>query len=166
MRYNLISIFAIYLVIADLKEKNISNSFADYSINFEWATKLNRHTLNIIGIWPSAPKSAYDRFSSDLRAILTFIFLIFYGAIPAIHSLVRSWGDMMSTIDNLQYTLPLLTAIMKLAVIWWKKAGKGLSRRRHSTVINPDDNFDLCSLFFAVTFHAVYSGHNNVPHFS
>ncbi|XP_039307327.1 odorant receptor 43a isoform X2 [Solenopsis invicta] len=47
--------------------------------------------------------------------------LVFVGIIPGLHSLVRTWGDMMATIDNLQFTLPLLTTIIKLVVIWWKK---------------------------------------------
>ncbi|RLU21074.1 ObirOr5-U65 [Ooceraea biroi] len=89
--------------------------------NFEWATHLNYLILNAIGIWPMTHKRVYDKVLSDLRAILTFIIITFIGVIPAIHSLLRTWGDMMLMIDNLQYTLPLITTVMKLVVIWWKK---------------------------------------------
>jgi hypothetical protein len=93
-------------------------------LDFEWATRLNRFMLNIVGIWPSAHKNAHDKFLSNLRAIFVFIVLIFIGAIPTIHSLVKIWGDLLSMIDNLQFTLPLISTIMKLVVIWWKQTGK------------------------------------------
>ncbi|XP_039307321.1 odorant receptor 49b isoform X2 [Solenopsis invicta] len=89
--------------------------------DFEWATRLNRLLLNIIGIWPNAHRNAYDKFFSNLRAAFTFIVIFFIGTIPAIHSLVRTWGDLMSMIDNLQITLPLTMAAIKLIDIWWKK---------------------------------------------
>ncbi|XP_071561896.1 odorant receptor 10-like [Temnothorax nylanderi] len=93
----------------------------DKNADFEWATRLNRIMLNSIGIWPKAHKNAYDKFLSNVRATFTFIVLVFIGAIPLIHSLVRTWGDLMSMIDNLQFTLPLITTIIKIVVIWWKK---------------------------------------------
>ncbi|XP_039307316.1 odorant receptor 43a-like isoform X2 [Solenopsis invicta] len=90
-------------------------------VNFEWATKLNRLTLNVAGLWPNIHENASDRFLSNLRAMFSLFLLVFVGMIPALHSLVRTWGDMMATIDNLQFTLPLLTTIIKLVIIWWKK---------------------------------------------
>ncbi|KAH0954480.1 OrU30, partial [Eciton burchellii] len=88
---------------------------------FEWATQLNYLMLNIVGIWPKAHKSIYDKFFSDLRTAIIFIVLIFMGIIPAIHSLMRIWGDIMSMIDNVQYSLPIITTVLKLVVIWWKR---------------------------------------------
>ncbi|XP_025156697.1 uncharacterized protein LOC112589054 [Harpegnathos saltator] len=88
---------------------------------FEWATKLNRLTLNIAGIWPNDNKSSCDKLLSDLRALFSLLLFIFIGAIPAIHALLRTRDDMMAMIDNLQFTLPLLTTIIKVIVIWWKK---------------------------------------------
>ncbi|XP_039307319.1 odorant receptor 43a isoform X2 [Solenopsis invicta] len=93
------------------------NGYAD----FEWATRLNRILLNIVGIWPNAHKNAYDKFFSNVRAAFTAIVLLFAGTIPGIHSLVRTWGDLMSMIDNLQFTLPITMTIIKLIDIWWKK---------------------------------------------
>ncbi|XP_039307328.1 uncharacterized protein LOC105202443 isoform X3 [Solenopsis invicta] len=89
--------------------------------DFEWATKLNRFTLNVAGLWPNIHENASNRFLSNLRAMFLLFLLVFVGIIPGLHSLVRTWGDMMATIDNLQFTLPLLTTIIKLVVIWWKK---------------------------------------------
>ncbi|KYQ55329.1 hypothetical protein ALC60_05954 [Trachymyrmex zeteki] len=41
--------------------------------------------------------------------------------IPSIHSLFKVWGDIMSMIDNLQYTLPMSVAIIKLSTMWLRK---------------------------------------------
>ncbi|XP_072751888.1 odorant receptor 10-like [Anoplolepis gracilipes] len=90
--------------------------------DFEWETKLNRVTLNIVGIWPRAYRNAYDKFLSDLRMIFSFLVIAFVGVIPSIHSLVRTWGDMLALIDNLQFSLPLLTSAIKLVIIQWKKS--------------------------------------------
>lgn len=97
-------------------------------VDFEWATRLNRVILNSIGLWPKAYRNTYDKFLSNLRTTIAFIFLLFTGIIPCIHSLTRCWHDMMSTIDNLQYTLPLIMALMKLIIVWWKKSGKMFRR--------------------------------------
>lgn len=93
------------------------------SVDFEWATKLNRFALNIVGLWPKVAENACDRFLSDLRMIFSVLLILFVGIIPAIYSLMRTWDDMMAIIDNLQFTLPLLIAIIKLVVVWWKKIG-------------------------------------------
>ncbi|XP_025989883.2 odorant receptor 49b-like [Solenopsis invicta] len=89
--------------------------------DFEWATRLNRLVLNIIGIWPSAHKNAYDKFLSNLHVTFVIVIIFFVGAIPTIHSLVRTWGDLISMIDNLQFSLPLTMSVIKLIDIWWKK---------------------------------------------
>ncbi|XP_025989887.2 odorant receptor 43a [Solenopsis invicta] len=89
--------------------------------DFEWATRLNRLVLNIIGVWPNAHKNAYDKFLSNLHVTFVIAIILFVGEIPAIHSLVRTWGDLISMIDNLQFSLPLTIAIIKLIDIWSKK---------------------------------------------
>ncbi|KAH0954331.1 OrU27, partial [Eciton burchellii] len=86
---------------------------------FEWAIKLNRLTLGIVGVWPNVHED--DGYFSDLRTVSSLFLFVFIGMVPAIHSLVRTWGDMIATIDNLQFTLPLLTTIMKLVIVRWKK---------------------------------------------
>ncbi|XP_050447467.1 uncharacterized protein LOC126849563 [Cataglyphis hispanica] len=91
------------------------------SQNFEWAIKLNRFALNIPGLWPGVYKNTCDRFLSDLRTTLSFLLFVCIGLIPTLHSLVRTWNDMIAKIDNLQCTLPLLITIIKLVIIRWKK---------------------------------------------
>ncbi|XP_011867926.1 PREDICTED: odorant receptor 49b-like [Vollenhovia emeryi] len=89
--------------------------------DFEWATKPNRIVLNIFGLWPNVRENPRDRFFSNLRVIFTFVIFVFTGVTPAIHSVVRIWGDLMSMIDNLQTILPCIMTIIGLVVIWWKK---------------------------------------------
>ncbi|XP_029672539.1 odorant receptor 30a-like, partial [Formica exsecta] len=90
-------------------------------IDLEWAIKLNRFTLNIAGLWPRNYENVYDRFLSDFRTTFSFLLIVFFGLIPSIHSLMRTWGDMIAKIDNLQFTLPLVIVIIKLVIIRWKK---------------------------------------------
>ncbi|RLU21063.1 ObirOr5-U64 [Ooceraea biroi] len=94
-----------------------STRYAD----FEWAIKLNRLTLSMVGIWPNVHGDNCDDYFSDLRTMFSLFLFVFIGMIPAIHSLMRTWGDMIATIDNLQFSLPLLTTIIKLVILRWKK---------------------------------------------
>ncbi|XP_012538934.1 odorant receptor 43a [Monomorium pharaonis] len=101
--------------------KSVHHASVYINYDFEWATRLNRFMLNMIGIWPSVHKNKYDKFLSNLHVTFIIIVLVFIGAIPGIHSLVRTWGNLMLMIDNLQFTLPLTMTIIKLIDLWWKK---------------------------------------------
>ncbi|XP_019886359.1 uncharacterized protein LOC109610805 [Ooceraea biroi] len=57
----------------------------------------------------------------DIRVIIFLNLMIWICLIPSLHSLLKIYDDIMSTIDNLQSTLPLLIAIIKLFIIWQKK---------------------------------------------
>lgn len=59
----------------------------------------------------------------NIRVIIILNIIFWICVIPSVHSFIRIWGNIMSMIDNLQYTLPLLTAIMKLVLLWQKKKG-------------------------------------------
>ncbi|KAM0732883.1 Odorant receptor 4 [Formica fusca] len=41
--------------------------------------------------------------------------------IPSVHSLLRIWGNIMSMIDNLEYTLPFMMATIKFFIMWQKQ---------------------------------------------
>ncbi|XP_072751887.1 uncharacterized protein [Anoplolepis gracilipes] len=107
--------------------------------NYEWYTLEPQKARTLILIMIRASKPLYitagNMFPMTLSmfcnliktscgyiSVLLASFLIFVGAVPSIHSLVKVWSDMLLMIDNLQFTLPLLTSIIKLVVIWWKKA--------------------------------------------
>ncbi|XP_029168603.1 odorant receptor Or2-like [Nylanderia fulva] len=62
-----------------------------------------------------------EKIIANVRVFLLIIMLAFVCAIPCIHSLIRVWGDLMSMTDNLQFTLPLVSMIMKLIIVWNKK---------------------------------------------
>ncbi|XP_018376865.1 PREDICTED: uncharacterized protein LOC108770068 [Trachymyrmex cornetzi] len=91
-------------------------------LDFEWAVELNRYSLEFIGLWPKMKETTQEKFMSNIRVLLLIIMVSFFGVIPCIHSLIRVWGDLMSMTDNLQFTLPLASMIMKLIVMWSKKA--------------------------------------------
>ncbi|KAL6266489.1 hypothetical protein P5V15_003338 [Pogonomyrmex californicus] len=90
--------------------------------NFEWAVKLNRYSLEFIGLWPKMEETAREKLTANIRIFLLIIMVGFVCVIPCIHSLIRVWGDLMSMTDNLQFTLPLVSMIMKLIIMWSKKA--------------------------------------------
>ncbi|XP_026827515.1 uncharacterized protein LOC113561405 [Ooceraea biroi] len=58
---------------------------------------------------------------SDIRVIIILNIMTWACLFPMLHSLLKIYDDIMSTIDNLQYTLPLLIAVIKLFIIWQKK---------------------------------------------
>ncbi|XP_011642377.2 uncharacterized protein LOC105430489 [Pogonomyrmex barbatus] len=90
--------------------------------DFEWAVKLNRYSLEFIGLWPKMEETAREKLTANIRVFLLIIMVGFVCVIPCIHSLIRVWGDLMSMTDNLQFTLPLVSMIMKLIIMWSKKA--------------------------------------------
>jgi len=67
----------------------------------------------------------------NVRVIVILNVIIWSSIIPSFHSLIRIWGNITSMIDNLQYTLPLSIAIMKLVLLWRKKKGTIKLERRN-----------------------------------
>ncbi|XP_032681312.1 odorant receptor 47a-like isoform X1 [Odontomachus brunneus] len=94
-----------------------SNEYND----LQWAIGLNRCMLKIVGLWPPDSNNIRELLFSKLCRLFNIVILIFVLTIPALMSLIRVWGDMMSIIDNLQYTLPLLITILKVSIMWSKK---------------------------------------------
>lgn len=92
-------------------------------IDYEWCIALNRACLRLLGIWPEAHETALKALITNIRIVLMLILLIWSCNIPMFHSLVRIWGDMTLMINNLQYSLPMLIAILKFVLLWQKKRG-------------------------------------------
>ncbi|XP_011861193.1 PREDICTED: uncharacterized protein LOC105558217 [Vollenhovia emeryi] len=89
--------------------------------DFEWAVRLNRYSLEFIGLWPKSEETTSEKRMYNLRALFVFIVMLFAAEIPAIHSLIRIRSDILLLSDNLQYTLPAATCILKFPIFWWKK---------------------------------------------
>ncbi|KAH0954214.1 OrU1, partial [Eciton burchellii] len=89
---------------------------------FEWAVELNRYSLEFIGLWPKIKETTREKLTANARVFLLIIMITFVCVVPCIHSLIRVWGDLMSMTDNLQFTLPLVSMVMKLIIVWSKKA--------------------------------------------
>ncbi|XP_067206073.1 odorant receptor 43a-like [Linepithema humile] len=88
--------------------------------DFEWAVKLNRITLNVIGLWPKA-QNFREKLLCDLRVLIVFLGITFGILIPALHSLMRISGDILLMLDNLQFTLPAISCTIRIVIFWWKK---------------------------------------------
>ncbi|XP_024876773.1 uncharacterized protein LOC112457772 [Temnothorax curvispinosus] len=91
--------------------------------DYDWVITLNRSCLSLLGIWPEPYKTPRSKLMINIRVIIILNIIIWSCVIPTFHSLIRIWGNITSMIDNLQYSLPLLIAIMKLVLLWRKKEG-------------------------------------------
>ncbi|XP_011861196.1 PREDICTED: odorant receptor Or2-like [Vollenhovia emeryi] len=89
--------------------------------DFEWAVKLNRYSLKFIGLWPKPVQSTWEKRMCNLRALFVFLVMLFIVVIPAIHSMIRIRSDILLLTDNLQYTLPATTCVLRFPIFWWKK---------------------------------------------
>ncbi|XP_014474765.1 PREDICTED: uncharacterized protein LOC106744464 [Dinoponera quadriceps] len=87
----------------------------------EWAIKLHRITLKIIGLWPPDNRKAHEMVRSKLRLLCNVTTIFFVTTIPTLISLIQVWGDMILMIENLQLSLPLVMTVFKIYVIWYKQ---------------------------------------------
>ncbi|KAH0954176.1 OrU11, partial [Eciton burchellii] len=87
---------------------------------FEWAVKLNRASLNLLGLWPNPEESPREKLMSNIRSLLTFLMVIIL-LVPSMHALIRIPSNIMIILDNLQWTLPIFTSVIRLPIFWWRK---------------------------------------------
>ena len=95
-----------------------------FKTDFEWAVKLNRFSLELIGLWPKFEQTTWEKRVYNLRALLIFLLIIFVLMIPAIHSLIRIRFDILLVADNLMCTLPVSGCLLRLVIFWWKRKGR------------------------------------------
>lgn len=93
-------------------------------IDLEWAIGINRFTLKMIGLWPDEKLNNRQKFLANLRAFAIFTTVVTVSIIPGIFSLIRVWNDMISLIDNLQITLPMIATSIKIIIMWLRKEGR------------------------------------------
>ncbi|XP_026826808.1 odorant receptor 49b isoform X1 [Ooceraea biroi] len=89
--------------------------------DFEWAVKLNRFSLKLLGLWPMTEDNVPENIMYKSRPLIIILILTFGFLVPSIHSLIRIRSNIMLLIDNLQYTLPTITCAIRVVVFWWKK---------------------------------------------
>ncbi|XP_012538689.1 odorant receptor 67c [Monomorium pharaonis] len=92
----------------------------DTKEDFEWAVKLNRFTLNFIGLWPNIAQNPRQKLMCNFRVLVTLMGLISL-LIPSIHSLIKIFGNSLLMLDNLQFTLPVISCLIRIVILWWKK---------------------------------------------
>ncbi|KAL6442537.1 hypothetical protein ACFW04_002609 [Cataglyphis niger] len=75
----------------------------------------------MLGIWPKNNETKWEKLLTNVRVIVMLNIGFWFCIIPSVHSLFRIWGNIMSMIDNLQYTLPFIMASIKFFIMWQKK---------------------------------------------
>ncbi|XP_029168659.1 uncharacterized protein LOC114938758 [Nylanderia fulva] len=108
--------FNIYVLTFDMNTSKSSN-FKD----FLWATLLNRLSLEFLGLWPKTDGVRKGKLDSDIRVGFSFIMLTFALLIPMVHALIRVSGNMALMIDNLRFTIVILTILLELIIFRWKQ---------------------------------------------
>ncbi|KYN09027.1 hypothetical protein ALC57_18994 [Trachymyrmex cornetzi] len=88
---------------------------------FEWAVKLNRFALNLIGLWPKTAQNFRQKLMCNFRVLVVFLSVTLGLLIPSIHSLTRIFGDIVLMLDNLQFTLPAISCLIRIVIFWWKQ---------------------------------------------
>ncbi|KAH0954247.1 OrU15 [Eciton burchellii] len=87
----------------------------------EWAMKLHRTSLELIGLWPNTRLDFREKLMCDFRALLAFLVVTIGILMPSIHSLIIIRSNIELAIDNLQCSLPVLTVVIRIVLFWWKK---------------------------------------------
>ncbi|XP_026826831.1 uncharacterized protein LOC105275925 isoform X4 [Ooceraea biroi] len=91
--------------------------------DFEWAVKLNRISLEMIGLWPKPEKIRRDELKRNLYVFVVLLMLVIVGLFPCTLSLLRIQQNFTLIIEQLQFLLPLVTCVIRLVIFWWKKEG-------------------------------------------
>ncbi|XP_011135389.2 odorant receptor 43a-like isoform X2 [Harpegnathos saltator] len=90
--------------------------------DFKWAISLDRFMLRVVGLWPPDNYDTREAVKSKIRLLYNIITMLFVLIIPTLISLIRVWGDMILMIENMQYSLPFMSTIFKISIIWYKQA--------------------------------------------
>ncbi|XP_039307746.1 odorant receptor 22c [Solenopsis invicta] len=112
---------SLHLIFSMISPKYFTSQSTSHRKYYEWAVKLHQCSLEIIGLWSKSGQTTWEKHMCNLRALLTFLMLMFVVVIPAIHSMIRVHSDILLLSDNLQFTLPATTCVIRLAIFWWKK---------------------------------------------
>lgn len=135
--------------------------------DYEWFITLNRTCLGLLGIWPEIDeRNGQRKWMTNARVIVILIIMLWSNVIPTFHSFIRTWGDITSMIDHLQYFLPLLISIMKCVLMWQKKNGISLTKKfsqsiRYYNILNKKkrntEKYSLNSSSFDFVFKILYN---------
>ncbi|XP_019889611.2 odorant receptor 43a-like isoform X2 [Ooceraea biroi] len=115
------SVHAERITVSLLPAFNMGNSKYSEQKDFEWATKLHRISLELIGLWPNSELNFRKKLICNLRVLLAFLMITIGILVPSIHSLIIIRSNIELAIDNLQCSLPVLTVVIRIVLFWWKK---------------------------------------------
>ncbi|XP_076751992.1 uncharacterized protein LOC143424070 [Xylocopa sonorina] len=91
------------------------------SADYEWAVRLNRSSLEIVGLWPTEEDDTKEKFLTTLRAIVFLTVVTFVFTIPCLCDLIERCDNLMAAINNLGYSIPLMITLMKYIVVFKRK---------------------------------------------
>ncbi|XP_026826806.1 uncharacterized protein LOC113561442 isoform X3 [Ooceraea biroi] len=98
-------------------DSSIENGHQD----LEWAIKLNRISLEVLGLWPKVEEVPREKLKRNLHVLAILLLFVFGVLFPCIHSLIKTHEDIMIVIEHLQGILPIITCVVRIIVFWWKK---------------------------------------------
>lgn len=115
------------LTVCTKRHEESSDLVKSLQVDFERAVKLNRISLELMGLWPKTQQNCREKLICNLRVLVIFLVIITGILIPAVHSLIITHSDLMQVVDNLQFTVPTVNSVIKIAIFWWKKEGRLLT---------------------------------------
>lgn len=92
-------------------------------IDFEWATRLNRLGLQLVGLWPKTEEKFRRKLLHHSHVFVVFLLFVLVVLLPYTLSLLRIYEDVTLMIEHLQFISPITSCIVKFVIFWWKKEG-------------------------------------------
>ncbi|XP_076178975.1 odorant receptor 10-like, partial [Ptiloglossa arizonensis] len=87
-------------------------------VDYEWAIKLNRFCLRLIGLWP---QNKERRFLELLHATLVLTGIIFVCTVPCFFALFMKCDNLLAYMDSIGYCIPFVITLLKFVIIYNKK---------------------------------------------
>lgn len=92
-------------------------------VDLEWTVKINRISLQLLGLWPEAGQISREKLRCNLHTLVIFVMFMLGIIVPYTHSLLTIRKNIMQIIEDLQFLLPAATCVIRLVIFWWKKEG-------------------------------------------
>lgn len=104
----------------------ICNLWKFSQTDYEWAIKLNRISLQVLGLWPETEQIPGEKLKNNLRVLASIVFLIFGIIVPYTQSLMNIHKEIVLVIEHVRFIMPIVTCVSRIFILWWKKEGNYL----------------------------------------
>ncbi|XP_076245376.1 uncharacterized protein LOC143185931, partial [Calliopsis andreniformis] len=92
-------------------------------VDYEWAVKLNRYALEVVGLWPEDYRGK-KKFFATLRVVVILILLMSVMTVPVLCILIVNRNNLIIFLDDLGYAIPLVISHIKFVVMYKHKKRK------------------------------------------